>query len=125
MPSDVTIYRWAAENPEFQSLYARAREHYVIVLGEEIVSISDDETKDSIEVTDAKGNTYVQANHAAVQRARLKVDTRKWLMSKLLPKQYGERAEEKKSEDILTTAQKIRQAVVDMEATVPADGSKS
>jgi hypothetical protein len=31
-------------------------------------------------------------NSVAVQRARLKVDTRKWLLSKLQPKKYGDTA---------------------------------
>jgi hypothetical protein len=30
-------------------------------------------------------------NSVAVQRARLKVDTRKWLLSKLQPKKYGDK----------------------------------
>jgi hypothetical protein len=32
-------------------------------------------------------------DNAAVQRARLRVDTRKWLMSKLAPRKYGDRVE--------------------------------
>jgi hypothetical protein len=32
-------------------------------------------------------------DHEHVQRSRLRVDARKWLLSKLLPKQYGDRVE--------------------------------
>ena len=32
-------------------------------------------------------------NNEAVQRSRLRVDARKWLMSKLMPKKYGEKLE--------------------------------
>lgn len=94
MPSDGTVYRWLAEHQSFQEMYARAREQMVVFLGEELLQIADDATQDTIEVTTAKGETYTQANHAAVQRARLQVDTRKWLMAKLMPRKYGERATE-------------------------------
>jgi hypothetical protein len=32
-----------------------------------------------------------RTNHEVVARARLRVDTRKWAMSKLAPKKYGDR----------------------------------
>ncbi len=38
-----------------------------------------------------------ESGNAAVQAARLRVDTRKWLLSKLLPKKYGDRIENRLS----------------------------
>jgi hypothetical protein len=38
------------------------------------------------------GSTVVRANHANVHRARLRVDARKWVASKLAPKKYGDHA---------------------------------
>jgi len=49
---------------------------------EELVELADDKTND--QNADGKGNM------AAVARSRLQVDTRKWLLSKLIPKQYGD-----------------------------------
>jgi hypothetical protein len=39
------------------------------------------------------------ANHAKVQRDRLKVDSLKWTMSKLYPKRYGDKAEPEAAEE--------------------------
>lgn len=90
MPGSTTVFRWLAERDDFRLLYARAKEDMVVALGEEILDISDAAEDDTIEVTNDKGVTYTQVNHAAVQRARLRIDTRKWLMSKLVPRKYGE-----------------------------------
>ena len=72
MPDKSTVFRWLAKYPEFQDQYARAKEEAADALSEEMLDIADDESED-------------------VQRSRLKVDTRKWLASKLKPKRYGER----------------------------------
>jgi hypothetical protein len=47
-----------------------------------------------------------------VQRARLQVDTRKWLLSKLAPKKYGERLELTGDPDRPLAIQKIERVVV-------------
>jgi acyl-CoA thioesterase FadM len=33
-------------------------------------------------------------NHSAIARAKLQVDTRKWIMSKMAPKKYGEKIQQ-------------------------------
>ena len=58
-------------------------------LAEEILEIADDGKNDWVERQD--GSAAV--NNEAVQRSRLRVDARKWLMSKLMPKKYGEKLE--------------------------------
>ena len=40
---------------------------------------------------DGEGNTEVVFDSTAVQRNRLRVDARKWLLSKLAPKKYGDK----------------------------------
>ena len=54
--------------------------------GEEILRIAFDDSGDLI----IDGDRVV-AGHHVVQRARLKVDTVKWIMAKLHPGRYGER----------------------------------
>lgn len=48
-----------------------------------------------MEISDAPvGSTQTGATDSgAVQKQRLQVDTRKWLLSKLLPKKYGEKVD--------------------------------
>nr|WP_134952469.1 hypothetical protein [Sinorhizobium meliloti] len=56
-------------------------------LGDEILQIADSQEGDIIKTED--GREIV--NHDAIQRAKLRVDTRKWIMSKIAPKKYGDR----------------------------------
>jgi hypothetical protein len=71
MPSHDTICRWLATIPDFAERYARAREDQAETLADEIVYIAD--------------------NCTDPNKAKLQVDARKWVASKLKPKRYGER----------------------------------
>ena len=86
MPNTSSIFLWLAKYPEFSDKYARAKSAQMDTMAEEIVEISDDRSNDV--TVDEKGNEKV--DWECVQRSKLKVDTRKWLMSKLAPKKYGE-----------------------------------
>jgi hypothetical protein len=86
MPDRTTIYRWLEGRNEFRDRYARAREaqaHYYFELIRDIAF--DDDGDFFIE------NGKMVADHARVQRARLKVDALKWTSSKLLPRIYGDK----------------------------------
>jgi Bacteriophage Sf6, terminase small subunit-like len=52
-----------------------------------IGAISDDSSRDWI--TDVDGNRVVDHDH--INRARLRVDSRKWVTSKLKPRKYGDK----------------------------------
>ncbi len=75
------------EHEDFMDQYARAREAQAEVRADEIVDIADDESGDF--TTDEDGKRVV--NHEHIQRSRLRVDARKWVASKLLPKRYGDK----------------------------------
>ncbi len=87
MPRRQTVLGWALDNEEFAPLYKRAREIGYSAMADDILDISDDASKDI--VRDGEGNA--RTDHEAINRSRLKVDTRKWLMSKALPKVYGDK----------------------------------
>jgi hypothetical protein len=87
MPGETTVFRWLAASAEFRELYARAREAQAELMADEIIKISDDGANDTY--TDEDGNT--RTDYDVVNRSKLRVDTRKWLMAKRLPKRYGER----------------------------------
>jgi hypothetical protein len=71
----------------------RAREEQADYFAEEILEIADDATNDWMERRDREGNNIGwQENGEAMQRSRLRVDARKWLMSKMAPKKYGEKS---------------------------------
>ena len=62
------INRWLNKFPEFEAQYARARVQQAEIFVNEIIDIADNSTPEN------------------VQCARLQVDSRKWLASKLQPK---------------------------------------
>lgn len=94
MPNKATVFRWLASNTLFRNQYAHAREAQAETFADEINDIADDGTNDWMEKNDKDGKSlgYV-LNGEAVQRSRLRVDTRKWLASKLYPKKYGDKIE--------------------------------
>lgn len=73
--------------PEFSEQYARAREAQADKLAEEALQIADDGRSDTY--VDGDGN--VKTDTEVIQRSRLRVDTRKWLASKMAPKKYGDK----------------------------------
>lgn len=88
MPHESTVRAWAIDNLNgFSTQYARARQIGYEGLADDLLEIADDSGADV--TVDDKGNARVDGE--VVQRARLRVDTRKWLLSKALPKIYGEK----------------------------------
>lgn len=91
MPAESTVRRWAAEDVEgFFAQYTRAREIGYMAMADEVVEISDNGTNDWME-RNGKDDEGWEANGEHLQRSRLRVDTRKWLLSKALPKMYGDK----------------------------------
>jgi hypothetical protein len=91
MPSMATVFRSLAADREFQQQYARSRTAQMDLMAEEILDIADDGRNDWIERENRNGGTYIALNDEAIARSRVRIDARKWLMSKLAPKRYGER----------------------------------
>ncbi|MBU1082631.1 MAG: terminase small subunit protein [Spirochaetes bacterium] len=86
MPSCASVFLWLSKYPKFSEQYAQAKASQMESMAEDILEIADDRSNDIHE--DKDGNEKV--DWEVVQRSRLKVDTRKWLMSKLAPKKWGE-----------------------------------
>ena len=87
MPVMSTIMLWVADNKHagFSERYAKACEARAYYWADEIVDIADDGTNDWMENNDPDNPGYRQ-NGEAVNRSRLRVDSRKWLLSKMLPR---------------------------------------
>lgn len=73
MPNRATIYRWTEQNPEFRSLFTRAREQQAHAVAEKGVLMALDATPEN------------------AQAKRVQFDGYKWFASKLLPKVYGDK----------------------------------
>lgn len=90
IPHERTIRRWAREDGPFREAYARAREEQMHSWADEIVTISDDGSRDYV-VTEENGRKVTKVDHDHIQRSKLRVDTRKFLMAKIAPKTFGEK----------------------------------
>lgn len=91
MPDRGAVFRWLASNEAFRNQYARAKSVQADVMAEEITEIADDGTNDWMERQGQNGEAIGwQLNGEHVQRSRVRIDARKWLMGKLAPKKYGE-----------------------------------
>ncbi|AQW91301.1 hypothetical protein [Elizabethkingia anophelis] len=94
--SSKTFYEWLEADEEKVKQYARATEERADALVDEILDIADDTSQDFIDIDmgDEKGSEIVLAkkpNYELIQRSRLRVDARKWLVGKLAPKKYGDK----------------------------------
>lgn len=91
MPAAGTVCDWVAQDvgPGFGEMYARARTAGLDVMADALIEIADDGSHDKR--VDAKGNEIVDLEH--INRSRLRVDARKWYLSKMAPKRYGDRVQ--------------------------------
>jgi hypothetical protein len=81
-----SFYDWIEKDVELQQQYARATISRADSIFEEILDIADDSSGDKkyTENGEVMDSEYVQ-------RSRLRVDARKWAVSKMNPKKYGEK----------------------------------
>lgn len=88
MPCTATVMKWARDIPEFTEQYRAAREMLLEHWAEDILEISDDGSRDYVPAGDDEG---VRVDHDHISRSKLRVDSRKWLLSKLAAKKYGDK----------------------------------
>jgi len=98
IPARSTVISWLFKNKEFADRYAQAREAQADFLLEELLDIADSAEGDML--LDKDGNPTGKVNHENINRSRLRVDTRKWVITKLAPKKYGDRVEEVAKEEL-------------------------
>jgi hypothetical protein len=93
MPSAASIYSWLLDDDkkEFLEQYEKAKNIQAELMFEELLEIADDGSNDWLEKQGKDGSIYEVVNSEVVQRSRLRVDTRKWYLSKVLPKKFGDK----------------------------------
>ena len=75
MPNKATVFRWLAQHEDFRDQYAQATETRADAIFEEMFEIADEVAEEA----------------AAVGKARLRIDTRKWALARMNPKKYGDK----------------------------------
>lgn len=98
-PSGKVVKEWRLDNLDFRAKYHTAKQLQADLLAEEIVKIADDSDRDVIVKQDRDGNDYEVFNTEFAARSKIRVDARKWIASKLLPKVYGDQAKMDMLED--------------------------
>ncbi len=94
MPTVSTMMLWASKGDAGDERYQAFAEQYVRAMAvradymaEQLIDIADDASHDIF--VDDEGNERV--NFDNIQRAKLRIETRKWLMGKMKPKKYGDK----------------------------------
>jgi hypothetical protein len=89
--SSKTFYEWIDGDDEKVKQYARACEERAEAILDEMINIVDDSDNDVTEIDLGDGLISTKVNSEHIQRSRLRYDARKWLVSKLNPKKYGDK----------------------------------
>lgn len=98
-----TFIGWVNEDAALADRYTRAREELIERMAQEVLELSD---------SDVGLQPDGKRDWAAVQKHKLQVDTRKWLLSKLAPKKFGDKLELTGDPDRPLAIQKIERVVV-------------
>lgn len=90
MPDRSTVLRWIANDDGKRRRYDSARQACVEFWSDEIIQIATDGSRDTI--SDEKGRA--KCDHEWVARSRLRIDTIKFLMTKINPLKWGDKLPE-------------------------------
>lgn len=95
MPRISTVMNWLFTpshfRDSFMEQYTRARQMQAEIHADDLTDISDDSSEDEIFTDDGKR----MLNKEFVARSKLRIETRMWIASRLLPKVYGPKPEPK------------------------------
>lgn len=91
-PAESTVRGWAIDDTGgFSAKYTRAREIQAHMLGDEIIQIADTPMLGSKTKTNEDGEVEITEGDM-IEHRRLRVESRKWYISKVLPKVYGDKS---------------------------------
>lgn len=91
MPSARSVYNWTQQHPEFKERFDEARQAGWLMMAEELLAIADDGSNDTYTVVTETGKVQTMVDYDVIARSKLRVETRKWILSKMLPKVYGDK----------------------------------
>jgi hypothetical protein len=87
--SKKTFWDWLKDK-DLANQYTRAKDIYAQTIFDECLAISDTQEEGETIIVKTDGGEEIRKGDMIMHR-RLKVDTRKWYLSKVLPKVYGEK----------------------------------
>jgi len=89
LPSWVTFNEWLKADDELIKQYVHVCEARFDLIFDDIINIADNVEHDIITLPDGRE----VENKGVINRDRLRVDARKWALSKMNPKKYGDKLE--------------------------------
>tara|TARA_R110000744_G_scaffold130273_1_gene237920 strand:- start:117 stop:533 length:417 start_codon:yes stop_codon:yes gene_type:complete len=98
-----TFLDWVDKDPELSGQYAQARADMIDCLADEIMEIADEKLTPT-------GDGKVDS--AMVQWQKLRMEARKWALSKMAPKKYGDKLELSGDEHAPIPIQRIERVIV-------------
>lgn len=90
MPAQSSVYDKLLEDTAFAEKYARATERRADHMFDEMLEIADDGSNDWMERQEEQSLGW-RENGEALNRSRLRVDTRKWILARMQPRKYGDK----------------------------------
>lgn len=90
-PVPSTVYLWLITYKVFSEMYARAKADQAQILADQIISIADTPQIGVIITQKPDGVEYKRAD--MIEHRKLRIDSRKWVAAKLLPRKYGDKIE--------------------------------
>lgn len=106
LPPFATVQGWLRNNAQFSTAYAQARGQQLEAMADDIVDVSRDDSLDP-------------------QDKRVRIDAMKWLLSKLIPRTYGDKIDVTSGGEALATPSHLIDARVQsiiMQARARRDG---
>lgn len=102
-PAESTIFLWLTKHPEFSEQYEKAREFQCNVMADKILEVAWDNSQDIVETEYGS-----KCNSEFISRSRLKVDSLKWLLTKLNAKKYGDKVQNDTTVTMVTQDEAIK-----------------
>ncbi len=96
--SERVLFNWLKKDAEFMQQYAHAREMQADLLFGQIIAIADTPLMGTKTVAKEWGLEVTTGD--MIEHRRLQVDARKWLVTKLAPKKYGDKLQLGGAEDL-------------------------
>lgn len=106
-PDSTTFYKWCDKDENKATQYARACEKRADKIFDEIIEIADHSEEDHTPFTGLN----------VIQRDKLRIDARKWMLSKMNPTKYGDKIQT----DITTNGKDISNMPIEIEIVMPND----
>lgn len=116
MPAESTVRTWVLNDVEgFAANYTRAREIGYEHHADLILDLADKSRKGVKRTVKANGDVE-EVEGDMVERSRLQIDARKWILAKMLPKRYGDRLDLNHSGRIQTSREMTEEELASIAA---------